>query len=101
MAWDVKKYWQEIAQKAGLPPEEVQAVEAILGKDTVSKAMVDSFVPMPDYSRNLGELNGKVKTAEERANAYQDWYNKQAQPVVEQLAKYKETYGELDGKPTL
>jgi len=105
---DLKQYWQEIAQKAGIPAERVQAISDALGDEQVSKAFANGFVTRSDYSRDLDKTRDEWKG---KLGQYEQWYQqtalpahqqaveaaRQAQLMGETLSKYRSTYGELDG----
>src|ERR1041385_8292725 len=96
---DLKQYWQELAQKAGLPADRGQAISDALGDEAVSKAFSQGFVTTPDHHRTLDTVVAplKAKNAE-----YDKWWVEKGQPAYqayvqsqELLGKYQAAYGDL------
>lgn len=103
----IKEYWQELATKAGIPQERINAVAEALGDDATAKAFQNGFVTRSDYSRDLDKTRDEWKSKAEQAEAtkaqYDKWYAEQAAPVykdnlarLQKLQKYEEMYGAID-----
>jgi len=93
---DLKQYYRELAQKAGLAEDVVKQVEAAFE----NKAFVDGFKPLPDYSHDLDDVRNRAKA--EKDEEYKDWYAKEQLKYNEYLAgldrlkTYETKYGSLD-----
>jgi hypothetical protein len=104
---EVTKYWQELADGAGLSAEQMKAVSEVLGEEKVSKAFVEKFMPVADHHRTVDKVKGdstkQLEEAQGKLTQYQEWYEKQAKPAYDQVLtnmqeynRYKETYGPLE-----
>src|SRR5947207_2529591 len=106
---DLKAYWSELARKAGIAEDKANAISEALGDETVQKAFREGFRPMPDYSRDMDKVRDETtaKVAEGIKSYYDNWYQREALPVLERkgkeadaaraaLQRYREAYGELD-----
>lgn len=103
---DMEAYAKELANKAGLTPEQVTAWLEVFKNDKIR----EGFVTRSDYSRDLDAQRDKAiketkdKTYEEARQYYQKWADTEVQPkltkaveAIDQLARYREAYGELTG----
>ena len=102
-----ESYAKELATKAGLEGEQAEKwLEVFKTNDKIR----EGFVPRSEYSRDLDSVRDKTakevkdKTYEEARKYYQNWVDKEVEPqrkqalaAIDQLAKYREAYGELTG----
>src|SRR5215510_661702 len=101
---DIKAYWKEVAQKAGLSEDQSKAVSAAMDDDKFAKAFAENFKPLPDYSHDLNDV--KEKTKGERDAEIQAYYTKQNQTyqeylkAIEERDRYKTQFGELGDNGT-
>ena len=96
---DQKQYWLDVAKNAGLPDEQVKALEAAVANDKFANA----FVPRPEYSRSLDAETQKYRDLVAQNESY---YKTEAQRAAENQRKvdealqaaqrYRDLYGELD-----
>lgn len=87
MAFDLSKYWTEIASKAGLTEEQTNLVGGALGDEAVSKAISSGFVPRPEVDKALDDRTKEARESamKEAKSGYDDWYYKEALPTVKNL----------------
>jgi DNA-binding Lrp family transcriptional regulator len=97
---DAKQYLTQLAQEAGLAPEEASVILKAAENEKFAKSIADSTMMRSDYSRKMDELKAeKDKTS--------NWYQEVLQvtennkKVVEttnkQLEAYRQKFGDLDG----
>ncbi len=56
----LRKYWQEIATKAGLSADGIAAVSDTLGDEAVARAFRQAFVPVAEHHSTLDEMRTSV-----------------------------------------
>jgi hypothetical protein len=96
---DLKAYWQELADKAGLDPQVVANMNAALGDEAVARTFRQAFVPVPDHHSQLDQIRAEADATKTR---YEDWYANTALPAyqtnlngIDRLHQYEAVYGEL------
>lgn len=96
----LKEYWQELAQKAGIPADRMQAVSEALGDDAVAKVFSQGFVTRSDYSRDLDKTRDEWKG---KVGEYEKWYAEIAEPAYKQnlsgltrLRQYEQRFGKIE-----
>ena len=97
---DLRKYWQEIAEKAGISEDVYAGFDAALGDERVAKAFRQAFVPVPEHHSTLDEAKAD---ADGRKAELDRWYAEEARPAyetnlagIERLRQYESMYGPLD-----
>ena len=103
---DIKAYWKEVANKAGLSEDEMKTVAGVLDNDKFAKAFNDGFKPLPDYSHDLDDVRNRTKAEGEQGakDAVQRYYESQKANfdeylrVIDGYKKYQELYGDI-GNP--
>src|SRR5262252_3860872 len=103
---DIKAYWKEVANKAGLSEDEMKTVAGVLDNDKIAKAFNDGFKPLPDYSHDLDDVRNRTKVEGDQSakDAVQKYYESQKANfdeylrVIDGYKKYQELYGDL-GNP--
>src|SRR5215471_824980 len=101
---DIKAYWKEVANKAGLSEDEMKTVAGVLDNDKFAKAFNDGFKPLPDYSHDLDDVRNRTKAEGEQGakDAVQKYYESQKANfdeylrVIDGYKKYQELYGEIN-----
>ena len=102
---DIKAYWREIAQKAGLDEESFKQVSGVIDNDKFAKAFTDNFKPLPDYSADLDQVRDKAKA--DKDAEYAEWHQKEMAKYnefvkgIDELNWYRQNYGgqRQDPKP--
>ncbi len=102
MAFDAKQWWTEVATKAGLPKEKVEAVLDTLSDEKVSNVLGEQVMMRSDYSRNMDALSNEKKEMERKNREYYEGELKRTKANEEAVARansilqeYVNTYGEL------
>lgn len=97
---DLRKLWQEIAQKAGINEDLAAAFDEALGNESVAQAFRQGFVPVSEHHSTLDEVR---QEAEARKAELDRWYEQDARPAyetnlagIERLRQYESTYGPID-----
>jgi hypothetical protein len=98
---DLKAYFRELATKSGLGEEFSKQLEAALD----NKQFTDGFVPRPDYSHDLDSVRDRTykEYMEKDGKAAKDFHAQELEKFnqyiagLDELKRYRETYGALDG----
>ena len=98
-AAEAKQEFEKLAREHGLGDDQVKAVLQAFENEKFAGAVANGYTRHSEYSRSLD----KLKDAEGKLKATEEWYNTQAAPVFKQtttaletLAKYEALYGKLD-----
>ncbi len=94
-----KNFWTNLAKDAGVPAEQVQALEGVLSNDAFAKKLEEGFARQSDYSRNMDTLAAeKAKVTKYYNDLLETTSNQQVVDQVNaQLAAYRAEYGDLGG----